>query len=322
MYTKTLRVLRLASVASISFLVSNAAWAAELTLAVSHADAWDTSMSALAEERGFFKEAGLEAEILYTSGTSETVQAVISGSADIGVAVGLLGLFSAYTKGAPIRVIAPEWTGASDMFWYARSDSGIGSLKDADGKTMGFSRPGSSTNLVALTLAQELDAQPEFVPTGNISATLTQVMSGQIDIGYSLAPSVLTQVEAGEVIVVARGADSEKLSSQTTRVIIANADAVDGKPDAINQFLTAYKNAIDAAYSDSAAQEAFAKRLELEPALVKKAIEEFLPRHALQTAEIKGLEETMQDAVNYEYIEAPLTKEQIAELFPYQDSGK
>jgi NitT/TauT family transport system substrate-binding protein len=316
MFIRTAGFTGLAAVAMLSLCPAGAVSAKDLTLAVSHADAWDTSMPALAEERGLFKEAGLDVEILYTAGTSETVQAVISGSADIGVAVGLLGLFSAYIKDAPIRVIAPEWTGASDMFWYARSDSGIASLKDADGKTMGFSRAGSSTNLVALALTSQYGVRPELVPTGSISATLTQVMSGQIDIGYSLAPSVLPQVESGEVTVVARGSDSPELASQTTRVLIANSGAVDTKSDLIARFLDAYDKAIDAAYADSRAQEAFAEKLQLDPELVKKAIAEFYPRGALQTDEIKGLERSMADAVTYEYIEAPLTQEQIRELFP------
>lgn len=316
MFTFTARAMRLAGAAALSLGAVGAVSAKDLTLAVSHADAWDTSMPALAQERGLFKEAGLDVEILYTAGTSETVQAVLSGSADVGVAVGLLGLFSAYIKGAPIRVIAPEWTGASDMFWYARSDSGITSLKDSDGKTMAFSRPGSSTNLVALALTSQYGVQPELVPTGNISATLTQVMSGQIDIGYSLAPSVLPQVESGEVTVVARGSDSPELSSQTTRVLIANSEAVDTKSDVIASFLEAYNKAIDSAYADTRAQEAFAGKLELDPELVKKAIAEYYPREALQIDEIRGLQKSMEDAVTYEYIPAPLTEEQIKELFP------
>ena len=127
---------------------------------------------------------------------------------------------------------------------------------------------------------------------------------------------MLPQVEAGEVAVVARGSDSPELTTQTTRVLIANASAVEQKSDAIAQFLAAYEKAIDAAYADTTAQEAFAKKLELDPNLVLKAIPEYYPREALQMKEIKGLDRSMKDAVEYDYIKAPLTQEQVDELFP------
>jgi NitT/TauT family transport system substrate-binding protein len=298
-------------------LVTTAAASAEsLTLAVSHAVAWDTSIPSVAERKNLFKDHGLDVEILYTSGTSETVQAVLSGSADVGVAVGFLGLFSAYTKGAPIRVIAPQWTGASDMFWYVRADSTIKSLADANGRSMAFSRPGSSTNLVALALASQHGVTPNLVPTGDNSATLTQVMSGQIDIGYALAPSALQEVREGKLRVVASGSDATAISSQTTRVIIARADVVESKPTAIERFLKAYGAAIDAAYADPAVIDAFAQKLKLDLDLVRDALTHHHPKAAMQTSEIRGLGQTMEDAVKYGYIAAPLTPEQIRELIP------
>ena len=51
-------------------------------------------------------------EIVYTQGGGETQQAVISGSVDIGVAAGVMGVLGAFSKGAPVRVIGAETTGA------------------------------------------------------------------------------------------------------------------------------------------------------------------------------------------------------------------
>ena len=52
--------------------------------------------------------------MLYTQGGGETLQAVISGSADIGVAAGTLGALGAFAKGAPVRIIGAQATGAAD----------------------------------------------------------------------------------------------------------------------------------------------------------------------------------------------------------------
>ena len=96
-----------------------------LKLAVGQRGNWDTSVSEVGQRAGIFKKHGLELEIVYTQGAGETQQAVISGSVDIGVAAGIMGVLSAYSKGAPVRIIGAETTGASDLYWYVKSDSPI-----------------------------------------------------------------------------------------------------------------------------------------------------------------------------------------------------
>ena len=86
---------------------------------------WDTTIAEIGQRGGIFKKNGLSLEILYTQGGGETQQAVISGSVDIGVAPGIMGVLSAFSKGAPVRIIGAETTGASDLFWYVPSTSPI-----------------------------------------------------------------------------------------------------------------------------------------------------------------------------------------------------
>jgi NitT/TauT family transport system substrate-binding protein len=58
-----------------------------------------------------------------------------------------MGAMSAFAKGAPVRIIGAETTGASDIYWYVKADSPITSLKDFDGKTVAYSTTGSSTHI-------------------------------------------------------------------------------------------------------------------------------------------------------------------------------
>ena len=83
-----------------------------LKLAVGQRGNWDTSVAEVGQRAGIFKKHNLVLEILYTQGGGETQQAVISGSVDIGVAAGVMGVLSAFSKGAPVRVIGAETTGA------------------------------------------------------------------------------------------------------------------------------------------------------------------------------------------------------------------
>jgi NitT/TauT family transport system substrate-binding protein len=105
----------------------------KLKLAIGQRGNWDTSVSELGQRAGIFKKHGLELEIVYTQGAGETLQATLSGSVDIGVAAGVMGVLGADSKGAPVRVIGAETTGASDLYWYVKSDSPIKTLKDSEG---------------------------------------------------------------------------------------------------------------------------------------------------------------------------------------------
>ena len=46
---------------------------------------WETAASELGQDAGMFRKRGLALELHYTNGDAETLQAVVSGSADIGV---------------------------------------------------------------------------------------------------------------------------------------------------------------------------------------------------------------------------------------------
>src|SRR3954467_4888068 len=60
---------------------------------------WDSSVPEIGQRAGIMKKYGLTLDILYTQGSGETQQAVISGAVDVGVAIGTLGAIGAYSKG-------------------------------------------------------------------------------------------------------------------------------------------------------------------------------------------------------------------------------
>src|SRR5256885_8087229 len=110
----------------------------KLKVAISQRGFWDSSFLEFAQKEGFLKEANLDVEFFYTEGGGQTLQVVNSGSVDIAMSNGLLGTIGAFTKGAPIRVISAQMTGAHELFWYVKADSPIKSLKEADNKTVAF----------------------------------------------------------------------------------------------------------------------------------------------------------------------------------------
>ena len=278
-----------------------------LKVAVAQRGFWNSSFVEFALQQGFFKQEGLEIEILYTEGGASTLMPVVSGSLDIAMTNGTLGVIAAFAKGMPVKIISAEATGAPDAFWYARSESGIKSIRDTNGKTVAFSSPGSSTNLIILQLINQEKATPKLVPTGGAPGTLTQVMSGQIDVGWSVPPFVLQQVSDGRAQIIARGSDVEAIRDQTIRVNVANANALKQKRDAFVRYMRALSRAIDWAYTGDAAIDAYAAYAKVPRALAQRTRDEFYPKESLQLGEVRGLDLTLKQAVEFKYINAPLT---------------
>ena len=121
-------------------------------VAVGQLGLWAVDGPRLGQRAGIFKKHGIVLEIFGTAGGGETLQAVISGSADLDRRdrhrVGPAGLSR---RVHPIRVIGANFTGAGDLYWYVRADSRIKRLEDAgDRTTIGYSASGSSSHNVVL----------------------------------------------------------------------------------------------------------------------------------------------------------------------------
>jgi NitT/TauT family transport system substrate-binding protein len=285
---------------------TGAASAETLKVAVAQRGFWNSSFIEFALQQGFFKQEGLEIEILYTEGGASTLTPVVAGSIDIAMTNGTLGAVAAFAKGMPVKIISAEATGAPDAFWYARPESGIKTIKDTNGKTVAFSSPGSSTNLIILQLINQEKATPKLVPTGGLPGTLTQVMTGQIDVGWSVPPFVLKDLAEGRLQIIARGSDVEAIRDQTIRVNVANANALKEKRDAFVRFIRVIGRAIDWAYSGDASIDAYAALAKMPRELAQRTRDEFYPKAALQLGEVRGLELTLKQALDFKYITAPL----------------
>ena len=288
-----------------------------LKLAIGQRGNWENAAPELGQKAGIFKKHGLTLELLYTQGAGETLQAVISGSVDIGIGVGTAGVLGAFAKGAPVRAIANSTTGADDLFWYVPDASPVKNLKDAGGKTIAYSTSGSSTNLAVLAFIREFGVPMKPVATGSPASTFTQTMTGQVDIGWSSPPFGLEALQQGRIRIVARLSAVPAFRNQTVRLMIANVATVQQRRDAIERFLKAYRETLDWMYSDPAALKAYAEWVNIPESLAKTVREQFYPKENLRLERLSGLDEAMADAVSMKFLPAPLTKAQQDELFKY-----
>ena len=286
-----------------------------LKLAIGQRGLWDSSIAELGQAAGLFKKHGLDLQVVYTSGGGETQQAVISGSVDIGVAAGSLGVLSIFAKGAPVRIIAGEATGTAE-YYFVKADSPV--QKDFKGvtpaMTLAYSTNGSGTHITALRFMKQYGFSAKLVATGSVPATFTQVMSGQVDIGFSTPPFGLDAMDAGKIRLVALANDLDSVRTQTVRLIIANAADLARRRDVYDRFLAAYRETIDWMYAGDAAIPAYAQYAGISAATAKTVRDRFYPQAMLQLDEVAGLPELMQDAIAFKYIPKELDRAQLDEL--------
>jgi NitT/TauT family transport system substrate-binding protein len=285
----------------------------KLTIAVGQREIWHGAPAALGERAGIFRKHDLDLELLFTSGSGETMQATIAGSVDIGVAAGTFGVMGAYAKGAPIRIIGAESTG-EDAYWYVRAESPVKSMADMKGRTMAYSTNGSSTHANALAFVELYKVDAKLVATGGFPATFTMVMSGQIDAGWSAPPYAMEALRKGEIRVIVRSAELPLVKGHTVRVLIANKADLDGRPDVYRRFMRAYRETVDWMYASDEAPKIYAEFAKISIEDARRVREEFDPKEMLIPDRVLGLNDLVPDAVKFKYLSQPLTASQLDDL--------
>ena len=190
-------------------LLSPAAMAAsdkdKVTIAVGGKNLFYYLPLTIAERKGFFKEEGVNVEIIDFAGGSKALQAVVGGSADVVSGayehtISLQGkkqFFTAFVQQAraPQIVLAVS----------TKTMPNYTSIADLKGKKIGVTAPGSSTNMVAsfvLDGAGLKSTDVSFVGVGAGAGAVAAMRAGQIDAISNLDPVISTLEKDGSIKVV------------------------------------------------------------------------------------------------------------------------
>jgi NitT/TauT family transport system substrate-binding protein len=290
----------------------------KLLVSVPQRGLWDTGVPELGQRAGIFRKYGLELEILFTSGGAESQQVVIGGSMDLAVGVGVSGAIGAYSKGAPLRLIGSEMIGSPDLYWYVVASSPIKTIADINGKSVGYSVTGSSSHAGLLEFIRQNHLDVKTVSTGNMPATFTQTMTGQIDVGWASAPFGIDAIDAGRTRLIARGLDVTALRGRTTRVNITSLDVLARRKGALERFMQAYRDTVEWMYSDDPAVLRHYSEYSGFSESVVKRVREFIPKETMAPDRILGMDHIIDDATKQKFILTPLSPAQVEEFVKIQ----
>ena len=139
-----------------------------------------------------------------------------------------------------------------------------------------------------------------------------------MDVGWSGAPFAVDRLESGEIRLIMKASDLTAMGGQTSRVIIASLPDLQKRPEVHQRFMDAYRETIAWIYETPEGLKAYSAWAKISEKVGRRTLDEFLPRASVQTDEIKGLEQNMRTAIDFKYLTAPLTKDQLGELVRIQ----
>ena len=130
---------------------------------------------AVAIDKGYYKEAGLDIDGVITShGGGTTMRNVMASSLPYGE-VALSAAIAAMKQGIQLKIIHTGVRTAGEILWATAADSDIKSVKDLDGKKVAFTSPKSVTDMLLTMVADKHHIKMQTVAAGGIGAGLTMV---------------------------------------------------------------------------------------------------------------------------------------------------
>lgn len=189
---KVLRAL-LAPLAALALMTGAAAAQSKVTIAVGGAGCLCYLPTMLAEQLGEYKKAGVQVELVDFKGGSQSLTAVIGGSADV-----VSGYFdhcvnlAAKNQALEAFVVYDRYPGLTLVVGPKQTGT-IKSVKDLKDKKVGVSAPGSSTDFFLKYLLSKNGVDPNSVGVVGIGLAATAIAAmeqGTVDAAVMLDPAV------------------------------------------------------------------------------------------------------------------------------------
>jgi len=153
-------------------------------------------------EKGYFKQLGLDAELIPFKGGPDLLKGVLSGSADIGI-TGATDPLVFRERGTPIRALA---TIVEKNHFTLTVVPKVKRLEDLKGGTIGVTVVGSTTWVFARMLAKKMSWDPEkdvrIIGVGGLDAQMAALKRGEVQGSIFGDAGVVLEAEgAGHILM-------------------------------------------------------------------------------------------------------------------------
>ncbi|HTZ77705.1 MAG TPA: ABC transporter substrate-binding protein [Stellaceae bacterium] len=227
---------------------------------------------AVAMEKGFFKEEGADITgILSSQGGGTSMRNMMTGSLAYGE-INPTAVVIAIRQGADLRIISDNVLTVSEFIWASKMGSPVKTLQDLRGKKIGYTNPKSTSQALAILVAQAGGLKPdeaEYVKTGGFGEGVVALDLGSVDVVP--IPEPLWSKYQGKYHPIAKA--SEILPALDNVVGVTTGKAAETRGDFLRAILRARRKAVEFMYAHpDDAGVIIAKAYNLEPEVAKAAV--------------------------------------------------
>jgi NitT/TauT family transport system substrate-binding protein len=241
------------AIAAAAMVAGSGAWAQApekktIQLGVGGAPALYYLPLALTEKLGFFKEQGLNVEVSDFKGGSQSLTALVGGSADV-VTGAYEHTLRMQAKGQDILAVIElgRYPGIALAVKKDRADR-IKTIADLKGAKIGVTAPGSSTNMLVWYLMAKAGLKPDdasFIGVGASSSAIAAIQRGEIDAISNVDPVISKLQSTNEVVVLAETRTTEGTTKvlggpMSAAVLYLKRDFMEKNPNTVQALVNAF----------------------------------------------------------------------------------
>jgi len=191
--------------------------------------------------KGYFTEQGIDLESQWTTRGIDTIQGLVTGQVDMGVA-SLTPVLAARANGLPIVIIGLHSHGFPGYLVASKKNAHLTRLEDFKGKRIGVP-VGTGIHTVLLMAIEKSGMKPSDFRIENTRVTdMPAAMQGDgFDAALGWIPYSTRVVAMGNGKVVMTPEQFEKLAGVTyPMVLITSEDTIKNKPEVLQRFMNAW----------------------------------------------------------------------------------
>ncbi len=197
----------------------------------------------VAQDSGILAKYGFDAQVLIVPGSPRVTQSLIAGDFDYAIA-GSSSFIRARLQGADVQILATSVNTAGNFSLLVLPESGIRTVADLRGKTVGVTQYGSDADVflrLALNRAGLSANDVTIIQHGGSPQGAAALLTGQLPAAVVGGSAVLTATSAGAV-AIATG--KELRIPGLTGTIATTRRRIERAPDEVLRFMYAYVEAI------------------------------------------------------------------------------
>jgi len=198
---------------------------------------------AVALEKGFCKDLGLDLEIRSSTGGGGDIRALMASDMPY-IETGLSATLAGIQEGFPLKIVSDNVISVGSTVWFADAASPVNTLQDLKGHKLSYSSPKSVTHVVNLMLLDKLGYTTddvELVAAGSLATSLTMMEAGGLDV-VTAGNQIYYAAPEGKYKLI--GKVSEELPSMTNVVGVTTDRMISERPDVIRKLIECRRSAV------------------------------------------------------------------------------